>query len=585
MSIKPHISPRLIPNIASLYNDVNRIFLEYIDNSLDSAESYYDQNTNSYNKKIEITLKIEGHTSVSGKITISDNCFGITNFTKLVEDIGNSDKKAQAWTNGQFGYGIYSFMAACNKLEVLSKIEGQHALYMPIERDKFYVDKIDDLIFPDPQKKSFSLSSGTVVFLSEFDKPSWKQINIEELKAEIEKHFEFLLRRKNLTVALIDSANNEYICKPFSYDEHEGEVYEDVIDKLSLNILRRSKVIHETFIPPKPIHIFIKVIKGKTINKSPIFVAKGRRISEVKDIKSFKSKHKSDLWGHPNLTGYIDVDDFLEPTIARNDFKNTVHSRALFEHLLKIEPLLFDVIEEVNKSSEKRHYKMLEDRLNEALSKLAKIDAMNFRTQIIPGDKIPLQKGSKGQGFNDDGSGGPGDDGLSGGHGNGHKDDGRGHTGANIDGGLGGKNPGLDGDGNKPLQEEADNPFRDSEHMGDEKKKSGFNIRIVDTEPIIDAESQKQYRSYLFGNEIRIYKLHPDFEQRVHTTRSLSKKITQRLITYLAGEITVHYKDKFHNKNGQPEYNKNLFVDLVDFIYQLENMLADLNGKDLSDFN
>ena len=48
MSIKPHISPRLIPNIASLYNDVNRIFLEYIDNSLDSAESYYDQNTNSY---------------------------------------------------------------------------------------------------------------------------------------------------------------------------------------------------------------------------------------------------------------------------------------------------------------------------------------------------------------------------------------------------------------------------------------------------------------------------------------------------------------------------------------------------------
>ena len=33
MGIQVNISPRIIPNIASLYNDVNRIFLEYIDNS------------------------------------------------------------------------------------------------------------------------------------------------------------------------------------------------------------------------------------------------------------------------------------------------------------------------------------------------------------------------------------------------------------------------------------------------------------------------------------------------------------------------------------------------------------------------
>lgn len=55
------------------------------------------------------------------------------------------------------------------------------------------------------------------------------------------------------------------------------------------------------------------------------------------------------------------------------------------------------------------------------------------------------------------------------------------------------------------------------------------------------------------------------------------------MITYLAGEITVHYKDKFHNKVGQPEYNKLMFVDLVDFIYQFERLLSDLAGKNLAD--
>ena len=32
MSINLQISPRIIPNIASIYTDTNRIFMEYIDN-------------------------------------------------------------------------------------------------------------------------------------------------------------------------------------------------------------------------------------------------------------------------------------------------------------------------------------------------------------------------------------------------------------------------------------------------------------------------------------------------------------------------------------------------------------------------
>jgi len=60
MAIQLHISPKIIPNIASLYNDPNRIFMEYIDNALDSAEDFFDPKKNTYTKPILIEVKFIG---------------------------------------------------------------------------------------------------------------------------------------------------------------------------------------------------------------------------------------------------------------------------------------------------------------------------------------------------------------------------------------------------------------------------------------------------------------------------------------------------------------------------------------------
>ena len=120
MPINLKISPRIIPNIATLYTDTNRIFMEYIDNAIDSAEEFFIEETNSYSKEILITLKMNEQNK---SIIVEDNCHGITNFLKVVQEIGNSDKKAQPWTNGQFGYGIYSFMAACESLKITTKLQ------------------------------------------------------------------------------------------------------------------------------------------------------------------------------------------------------------------------------------------------------------------------------------------------------------------------------------------------------------------------------------------------------------------------------------------------------------------------------
>ncbi len=580
MALRLHISPRIIPSVASLYNDVNRIFMEYIDNSIDSAEAFFDADKNAYNKQIEINLTLEGSTSKDGRVFISDNCVGMAKLEKVVQNVGNSDKKAQPWTNGQFGYGIYSFMAACSKLEITTKLESNpSAFYIPINRTQFDEDRQEDVNFPDPKAvKKFS-ESGTQVCLSEFDKNSWKQVNILELKNEIEKHFELLLARKNLTITLRHQANNEdHVCEPFDYSQFDGEVYEETLRELSLN---KGGEYEVKIAVDSPIHIYIKVTKGKTINKPPVFISKGRRIAEIKEVRSFKSNHKRDLWGHPNVTGYIDLSSYLEPTIARNDFKNNHNSKALYETLIGIEPAIFEIIKDVNKQSEDRHYQELEDRLNQALSKLAKLDNMNFRTDYITGTNINLQSGGEGTGV---GVGEEGKDGsdvkspvldwIEGVFGS--KDGGQ----EKISGDLPDDNPGQG-----PLNKEADNPFEDTGFAGNEKKKSGYNIRIVDNEPDIDSVTNKPYRSNIYGNEIRIFKQHPDFAERVKETVTGSKKITPRLITYLAGEVTVHYKDQLHNKKGQPEYNKNLFVDLVGSVYQIENLLSDLEGKNLSDLN
>lgn len=582
MAIQLQISPRIIPSIASLYNDKNRIFMEYIDNSIDSADqNYFDQKLKSYNKPIKITLQIKGSNYKDGRVIITDNCFGITNFTKVVESIGDSDKKKSDFTNGQFGYGIYSFMAACDDLEIISKLQRKSAYLIKINKGQFDTAKQEDVKFDDPKViNDFENESGTRIILTNFDKHSWNQIDIAEIKNEIEKHFELLLSRGNLIIKLVDQNGEEFICSPFDYDQYEGEIYEDYITDLHLT---RGKTNYT--MPAKiPLHIFLKITKGRSVNKIPVFIAKGRRIGEIKDIKAFRSSHKNDLWGHPNVTGFIDLKDFIEPTIARNDFKNNNHSKALFKTLLDLEPYIMEFIGKINKRSEERHYKELEDRLNSALSKLARIDAMNFRTDYLSGNEINLKDGGTGQDLS--GESGKKDRGeedpTSGEGGKIGENEGMGNQGV---GDNPGSIPGGESEGESPLNEENDNPFEDSEFKGGKKKKSGFNIRIVDVDPDIDSATEKPLRSTVVGDEIRIFKKHPDFEERVRIGREGDTKITQRLVTYLAGEITVHYKDRFYIKTGQPEYNKQMFVGMVGFIYQFESLLSDLVNKNLSDFS
>jgi len=332
----------------------------------------------------------------------------------------------------------------------------------------------------------------------------------------------------------------------------------------------------------QPIRIYLKLAENEKLDRFPIIVKSGRRIEEIKSLKSFKTRHRSDIWGHPKLTGYVDVGDFLDPNIARVGFRNTSKSKAFYDTLLNIEAEILEYINIVNEDQSDKHYNKLEDHLNDILSKLARVDNMNFRKQYMAGDDVELSGGGIGTEKEIIEGGGKdfGTDSSISGNGKGFgSNEGDGFGFGDLD--TFSNDPGKDkGDG---ASNEISEFMDDDNFKGKEKKRSGFNIKLVKRDPDKDLNDQL-VRSQIIGSVIEIYTKHPEFVSRVETKRNGEEKISQRLITYLAGEITVHYKDAFYEKNKiNTQYGKELLEQLVSFIYSFEDMLKDLKDKNLSE--
>lgn len=568
------ISQSIIPSIASLYSDTNRIFMEYIDNSIDSAEEFFDEPSNSYTKDIDINFHIDRNI-----VTIKDNCVGITNFTKVVKSVGHSDKRDLPWTNGQFGFGIYSFIAACEQIDIKTKLKEQDEAQKIIINQKKVFKQNQEIA--DPSYAEIPYDSGTVVTLSKFDKLMWKSIDFDKIVNEVEKHFELLLKRKNLTITISSLAQRKtHICEAFDYDAYEGEPWEDFLDKLDFKGRGKGKGkkdIPLTVYAEKPVHIYLKLLDDRVINKPPVFIAKGRRIGEVKDIKQFHSKYKGEIWTNPKLTGYIDVSHFLDPDISRTSFRNNSNSKALWDELIEIEEMILEFLADLNKRSETADYRKLESILNKELSKLAKLDLMNFRTQNLTGKDINVEPGGPGEGQEE-------------GAGSEHHRDGE-NTGNNH------SDTNEDPNGYGPSGQEGENPsdkenndsgasneetFADTGLTAERRKRSGFDIKFVEGDPDEKGDTGVLVRSQLVGGMIRIWCEHPDFVDRLSWSRTKEKIITQRLVTYIAGEITVHYKDQMQSRYGQAEYNIEMFRDLIDWMYKFEQAISRMSGMKFS---
>lgn len=569
------VSHQIIRSISDQYSATpHRVIMEFIDNSLDSAEEYFNSTTNSYKKNIKIKVKISDYQGKQA-ISVEDNCTGIIDVPRIVQEIGNSNKKTNRWTNGQFGFGIYSFMAIAESLAIHTRTGDNNDIGQKLwlQRSFFEQEETPEIdIQPYPRNEI-----GTTILLAGFDEEFFGEITINSIKDDIITHFEKLLERKNLEITL-ETNNKKEICEPFDYSQFPGAEIKKEIDALVLDRSGTRKLL--ALMGKSPIRIYLKVTKDLVLKRPPIFIAKGRRINEIKNISSFKSFNKSKVWGHPNVTGYVDLGDILSPQLDRKDFVSNKEAKAVYRALIDLENELLIEINKVTQEEDKRNFKKLEDHLNKILSKLAREDSIRYREQYMQGNDVPLAPTGIPEDFSDSVQGGKDystdKSNKTKGNGIGENEDGKGvGTTENLEG----KHPGADG-GLGPSNESSID--FDTDFQGKENKRgSGLNIEIISGEPQVNIDGTRERSIYVDGC-IRIYKEHEDFKDRLKQDRSGRTIITQKLITYLAGEITIWYQDILCQKHGQQEYNVDMFRNVMTFLYRFENSLEDLRGKLLS---
>ena len=534
----------LLRHIAGMYQSATRVIMEYIDNSLDDAEAYYEER-GSYPYRIEVTVDVDTR---KREVTVTDNCRGMTRekLVRIVEYVGSSDKKAQPWTNGQFGFGVHAFRACCKRLEVVTKSSRGDPWRMVIDRDTNEIP--DEEMLP---SRAFPFPSGTIIRLAGFDGGWWKEVNPQELVKEIELHFNHLLRRERLNIQVAEG-DRVYICKPYDIGIFSGSDFEHVIEKV------RDSRRELDIILPHPIDIRLKVCENPVPDKPPLFLNLGRRIEEAAKMKSYYnvSPYKGKVWAHPHLIGYIEMNGNLEPTLDRSDFKRSRKRRAIYEGIAQVEEEIHSALSRIVQSTNAESLGRLGSLLTRLLEQIAREDRMTLREVFASGGDVDLAEAP------------------------------------DSDRELAYPGPG-DGEAGRQGGEPGGEKVRVAEGEGDlsgrRRRGSGFVVRFDDT--ALDALIQEDGtipRASLVEDTINIYVNHPDFMERTSRARHGRMKLSDRLASYIAAIIATYYKDTYYSKyNLQPEIRRvvgsrtAMFDDFLSFTCRLEKMLQEYVGSDL----
>lgn len=345
----------LLDRIAQGYGTLSRVLMEYIDNAFDSADEFFDEKKQIYDHDVFISIKIDRN---KRKVVIADNCVGMNKeeLKRLAEEINNSDKaveKGRPWINGQFGLGAHAFRHSAQTLVVTSKRKDTEQATIRIRKLEPDAELFDNYLevqtsLLEGNEPIEIKGSGTIVEIRDIDKGELKNLTIDQLKKDIELHFEILLKR-NVEIKIMDG-ENEVLCVPFDYDSIEGLSIKKTIDSWNNNLGVT------TIVPLNKIEINIKICK-RNIERPVYFVSRGRRIASAKDLKSFKNYvdrsilTRGNAWTNVLLTGYIDVKNNLEPTVHRNDFVNNNERTAIYKAIMGINDTIFDAIQEEMKIS------------------------------------------------------------------------------------------------------------------------------------------------------------------------------------------------------------------------------------------
>lgn len=564
-----------VNNVANLYTDPLRVLMEYIDNSLDSADDIRNsEDVANYPRPIKVNVEIHKKSRLKDcKVTILDNCSGMgrKELTGIVREIGNSGKKNAPWLNGRFGFGVHAYASCCETVTFITRKKDGETLQISIDRHSPEVN--DEAVV---SNKLLPVETGTLVILSDFkDRQSWNQIKTESIRQMIEEHFEFKLRERNLSI-VVSQEGNGLACNPFDYNSIEGIPFHKTIQMIEREDGRSNCKKIQKLDPP--IEVFLRVSKSP-VSRPVLFFANGRRICKVVEEKSFMnvSSKKMQLWGHPHLVGYLDVKAHLEPQLDRTGFNTRPwQTRAVFEELANLEDEVAKALDDINEATRNESLDDLSSLISSILADLAKEDNLRFRAKNQKGSELGetvpsalggIEEGTgSSEGEREGGGGGKG----------GGTDDGT-KTGIKPD--LVGDVPtATPGTGGPPIP----SPTETGEKIPStqEKPKPGFDVRFHPMKP--PEEDGRPMRSEFAGGEIWIYSEHPEFSQRKSESKDGKIKLTTELISYIAGEVATHYRDEWYSKNKLQlieNDRKRVMQELVEFILHFEKKMKPFANK------
>jgi len=571
-------SPCLLLNhIAQRYTRTSRIIMEYVDNSLDDAEALYKEKNESYSRNIHILIEVRrekveepqpevedkpgvktqggvknGHVGVGKsfkkrapkqckyitEVTVTDNCRGMTNATlnRLIANVGDSSKRYSKFTNGHFGFGVHAFRACAKNIEFKSKASGKKTLGLKMDRDNEYFSKPKYL-----KGEGVKTRTGTIVKVSNFDNTWSEQLEPKEIVKEIQYHFSGLLQRKNLVIEVRNVVKDiTTVCKSNQYK------------KLALRkVLRRSYKFGD-----ESIRCRLFVAEKAQSGKNCMFISKGRRVNEISDVKSFMkmSRCKYGVWSHPNLVGWIDVTNVLDPVITRDEFRlNSARKQVYRKVIEEVEPVLYKALHEVNENRKVMALARLEDVVSKCVNFAVKKDkrrrneGMSYLQQMMLSKK-PIKRKTIDEDFD-------------------------------VENPEIKKRKRLDDvnpDGTN-MKEDVKEELDAEGNPVPKKRKTGFGFNIAFVKDL-NKESGEPCRARLIGDAVQINMRHPDFLTRIKVNKSDSQPVvTERLCAYLANVIAGAYKShEVITGGGIEQYREDhsvLLDEILDITLSLENQL------------
>ena len=339
--------------MAERYISTSRILMEFVDNSLDDAEALFDHDTGAYSRNVTIDVHVSRQDRT---LRIIDDCRGMAPDTlaRVVMRVGESRKRGASFVNGQFGFGMQAFRAACSTLTVRSRTAGEEPYQIRIERkqsDGFQLEALGEA------DHALEGKTGTEVLLQGFD-AQWIDNTFQPsaVALEIESHFERLLDRPGLTVrvhdddlahcttavhegedgevmAEVEEACEVRLCKPVDYsllgapgasvkkeiDLGGGQMAQCNLCVMPAGSAAAAAAANNGALSP-PVD---DIVNGGMDSRGARFFVTGRRIAACGSTPSFakQSSNRWTVWGHPQVVGYIDIlgtrNGPLQPVITR----------------------------------------------------------------------------------------------------------------------------------------------------------------------------------------------------------------------------------------------------------------------------